>query len=160
MVTVLFPTLFWASVEKAGPKHSTSVPSSERVAVPVSVDVNEVALVPGPNPVPGLAVNSLFGPHRTLPATICDKGHSKVPPTFTLQMVTPFLLPRTVHLKVKRSPGQVGEAVINCPLTSPAYVDRNTVSTAKQNCYFRQEFCGYHVCACYSSFPCYFRKTQ
>ena len=83
-------------MEKAGPKHSTSVPSSERVAVPVSVDVNEVALVPGPNPVPGLAVNSLFGPHRTLPATICDKGHSKVPPTFTLQMVTPFLLP-TAH---------------------------------------------------------------
>ena len=134
-------------MEKAGPKHSTSVPSSGRVAIPVSVDVNDVALVPGPNPIPGLAVNSLFGPHCTLPATICDKGHSKVPPTFTLQMVTPFLLPKTVHLKVKGSPGQVGEAAMNCPLTSPAYVYRNTVSTAKQNSYFRQEFCGYHVCA-------------
>ena len=43
-------------------------------------------------------------------------------------MVTPFLFPSTVHLKVKGSPGQVGEAVINCPLTTLAYVDRNTVS--------------------------------
>ena len=128
-------------MEKAGPKHSTSVPSSGRVVVPVSVDVNDVALVPGPNPVPGLAVNSLFGPHHTLPDTICDKGHSKVPPTFTLQIVTPFLFPKTVHQKVKGSPGQVGEAVINCPLTSPAYVDRlNTVSTEYSiycYCYFR-----------------------
>ena len=115
-------------MEKAGPKHSTSVPSSARVAVPLSVDEKEVALVPGPNPVPGVAVNSLFGPHRTLPVTICERGHSKVPPTFTLQMVTPFLFPSTVHLKVKGSPGQVGEAVINCSLTPPAYVDRNTVS--------------------------------
>ena len=113
-------------MEKAGPKHSTSVPSSARVAVALSVDEKEVALVPGPNPVLGVAVNSLFGPHRTLPVTICERGHSKVPPMFTLQMVNPF--PSTVHLKVKGSPGQVGEAVINCPLTPPAYVDRNRVS--------------------------------
>lgn len=144
MVTVPLPTLFSASVEKAGPKHSTSVPFSARVAIPVSVDVNEVAPVPGPNPVLGVAVNSLLGPHRTLPVTICERGHSKVPLTF--QMVTPFLFPSTVHLKVKGSPGQVGEAVINCPLTPPGYVDRNTVSLihCQQNCYFRQEFCGYY----------------
>ena len=43
-------------------------------------------------------------------------------------MVNPFLLLKTVQLKVKESPGQVGEAVMNCPLTSPAYVDRNTVT--------------------------------
>ena len=82
---VPFPTLFSASLEKkSGPKHSTSVPSSARVAVPYSVDGKEVVLAPGPNPAPGVAVNSLSGPHCALPVTICERGHSKVPPMFTL----------------------------------------------------------------------------
>ena len=41
-------------------KHSTSVPFSARVAVPLSVDEKEVALVP--NPASGLAVKVSFGP--------------------------------------------------------------------------------------------------
>ena len=47
--------MFPASLDKAGPKHSTSVPFSAGVAVPLSVDVKEVALVP--NPVTGVMVN-------------------------------------------------------------------------------------------------------
>ena len=43
------------SLDKAGPKHSTSVPFSVGVTVPLSVDVKEVALVP--NPVTGVTVN-------------------------------------------------------------------------------------------------------
>ena len=53
---ILFP---WSTVF-AGPKHSTSVPFSAGVVVPLSVDVKEVALVP--KPVPGLAVKSSLGP--------------------------------------------------------------------------------------------------
>ena len=50
---VLSPTLFSCSRVAAGPKHSTTVPSN---AGPLSVDENEVALVP--NPVPGAAVKA------------------------------------------------------------------------------------------------------
>ena len=52
--------LFPGSTLLAGPKHSTSVPFSAGSAVPLSVDVKEVALVP--NPVLGLAVKLSLGP--------------------------------------------------------------------------------------------------
>ena len=39
--------------------------------------------------------------------------------TFILQVVTPFLSPGTVHLKVKVSPRQVGGAAVSFPVTSP-----------------------------------------
>ena len=52
--------LFPGSTLLAGPKHSTSVPFSAESAVPLSVDVKEVALVP--NPLPDLAVKSSLGP--------------------------------------------------------------------------------------------------
>ena len=107
----LFPTLFSASLDNAGPKHSTSVPSSVEIAVPLSVDENE-----GANPVPILAVKTPPGPQTDVaPAVLCDSRHSLLPPT--LQMVTPFLSPVTVHLKVKISPGQVGGTAANCPAT-------------------------------------------
>ena len=86
------------------------------VAVPFSVDVKDSALVP--NPVPGQAVNTLFGPQiGDEESDVCDRAHSLLP--FTLQMVNPLISPVTVHLKVKVSPGQVGEAAVNCPATSP-----------------------------------------
>ena len=86
------------------------------VAVPFSVDVKESALVP--NPIPGQAVNTFFGPQiGDEESDVCDRGHSLLPPT--LQMVYPFLSPVTVHLKVKVSPGQVGGAAVNCAATSP-----------------------------------------
>ena len=49
--------MFPASLEKAGPKHSTSVSFSAEVAVPLRVDEKEVALVP--NPVPVVTVKGL-----------------------------------------------------------------------------------------------------
>ena len=52
--------LFPGSTLLAGPKHSTSVPFITGVAVPLSVDVKEVALVP--NPIPDLAVKLSLGP--------------------------------------------------------------------------------------------------
>ena len=104
--------MFPASLELPGPKHSTSMPFSAEIAVPFSVDVKEVAVVPGPNPVTGVAVK----PHAELaPAVLCARKHKLLPPT--LQMVTPFLSPVTVHLKVKVPPGQVGGAAVNCPVT-------------------------------------------
>ena len=96
-------------------KHSISVPSSVGVAVAVSVDEKEVAFVPGPNPVPGVAVKT--GPHVDMPAVVCARRHELLPPT--LQLVCPFMSPVTVHLKVKVSPGQVGGAAVNCAVTSP-----------------------------------------
>ena len=36
--SVLLPTMFPGSLEKGGPKHSTNVPFSAEVAVPLSVD--------------------------------------------------------------------------------------------------------------------------
>ena len=59
---MLPPTLFPGSMLLAGPKHSTSVPFSVGFVIPLSVEVKEVALVPGPNPVPDLAVKASFGP--------------------------------------------------------------------------------------------------
>ena len=117
---MLPPTLLSASLDKAGPKHSTSVPFSEEDAVTLSVDVKEVAFVV-PNPVPVIAVKVLFGPQVDVaPAVLCERIHSLLPPT--LQMVTPFLSPPTVHLKVKASPGQVGGGAVNCPAIGPRII--------------------------------------
>ena len=110
--------LFPGSTLLAGPKHSTSVPSSAGVAVPFSVDEKEVALVP--NPVPGLAVKASSGPQIDVEViSRCNREHSRVIPSATLQRVVPLMSPVTVHLKVKVSPGQVGRAGMNCPATSP-----------------------------------------
>ena len=110
---ILFPTMFPASLEKAGPKHSTSVPSSSEVAVPLSVDEKEVAFVP--NPVPVVDVKTRPAPQLdVVPAVLCASRHS-VPPT--LQMVTPFEFPVTVQVKLIIPPGQVGGAALNCPAT-------------------------------------------
>ena len=112
--SLLSPTLFSVSLEKAGPKHSTSVPFSVEVAVPFSVDENEVALVP--NPVPGVAVNALEDPQGIGElAVLCITIHSML--SSTLQRVTPSMSPVTVHLKVKVSPGQVGKAAMSCAVT-------------------------------------------
>ena len=108
--------MFPASLEKPGQKHSTSVPFSARVAVPLSVEVKEVALVP--NPVSVVIVKGLPDPQGLgSSAVLCTSEHSLLPPT--LQMVIPFLSPVTVHLKEKVSPGQVGGAAVNCAETSP-----------------------------------------
>ena len=107
--------MFPASLEKSGPRHSTSVSFSAEVAVPLSVDEKEVALVP--NPVTVVTMKGLPDQQgRGSLATACTSRHSYLPPT--LQMVIPFLFP-TVHLKVKVSPGQVGGGAVNCPVTSP-----------------------------------------
>ena len=108
--------MFLASLEKAGPKHSNSVPSSSEVAVPLSVDEKEVPLVP--NPVLVTTVKGLPAPHGTgALAVLCTREHSLLP--FTLQMVIPLMLPVTVQLKVNPSAGQTGGAAVNCPATSP-----------------------------------------
>ena len=108
--------MFPASLEKAGPKHSTSVPFSAGTAVPLSVDVKEVALVP--NPVPVVTMKRLPFPHGPgALAVLCSRPHSLFPPT--LQMVIPLISPVTVQLKAKVSPGQVGGTAVNCPATSP-----------------------------------------
>ena len=115
--SLLFPTMFPASLEKAGPKHSTSVSSSVGAAVPLRVDEKEVTFAP--NSVPGEAVKGApdcpQGPGAL--AVLCESRHSLLPPT--LQMVTPSMSPVTVHLKVKVSPGQVGGGPVSCPATSP-----------------------------------------
>ena len=112
---VLLLTLFSSRTLLAGPKHSTSVPFSVGVAVPLSVDVKEVALVP--NPVPDLAVNVSLGPQIEEEVDRCTRVHSLLPTT--LQMVISSMSPPTVHLKVKVPPGQVGGAAVNCAVTSP-----------------------------------------
>ena len=89
-------TLFPGSTLLAGPKHSTSVPSSSGVAVPLSVDVKEVALVPGAKPVSALAVRVWFGPQICVGLEPCDKIHSLLLPT--LHVVSPLMSPVTVHL--------------------------------------------------------------
>ena len=114
-------TLFFVSTLLSGPKHSTSVPSSAGSAVPLSVDVNEVAVVPGPNPVPGLAVKASPAPQTGDEVDLCTRVHSLFPPT--LQMVNPLRSPVTIHSKVKESPGQVGGAAVSCPVTTPARKD-------------------------------------
>ena len=112
---LLCPTLFLVSTEMTGPKHSTSVPFSVGLAVPLSVDEKEVALVP--NPVPGVAVKSLFGPQVVVEVDICDRVHNLLLLS-TLQIVIPFI-PSTLHVKEKVSPGQVGGGAANCPDTLP-----------------------------------------
>ena len=108
--------MFPAALDNAGPKHSTSVPFSAEVTVPLSVDEKEVALVP--NPVSGITVN---GPQIVEEVDVCASRHSLLPPT--LQMVTPFLSPVTLHLKVKISPRQVGGGAVSClPEGKHAYV--------------------------------------
>ena len=56
---VLFPTLFPESRVTAGPKHSTSVPSSTGSAVALSVDMKGPLV---PNPLSGVAVKGWLGP--------------------------------------------------------------------------------------------------
>ena len=65
---VSFPIMFPTFLENCGPKHSTSVPFSARVVVPLSVDVKEVAVVP--NPVPEVTVKALPGPQEKGPPTV------------------------------------------------------------------------------------------
>ena len=82
--------------------------------MPLSVDKNEGPSVP--NPAPNTALKVSLGPQMEEDVDLCTRVHSLLP--FTLQMVIPFLSPPTVHLKVKVSPGQVGGAAVNCPVTS------------------------------------------
>ena len=112
---LLLPTLFSSRTLLAGPKHSTNVPFSAGVAVPLSVDEKEVALVP--NPVKDVAVKASPGPQRMELVVLCERLHSSLVLFPTLQLVNPFMSPVTVHLKVKVSPGQVGGAAVNCPAT-------------------------------------------
>ena len=112
---LLSPTRFPGSLLKSG-KHWTLVPSRAKVAVPLRVAVKDVTL--SPNPVPATAMKALPGPHEEeAPALLWNKGQSLVPLP-TLQMVNPFMSPSTVQVKVKVSPGQVGGAAVNCPVTS------------------------------------------
>ena len=117
MMRLLFPTRFPGFTLLAGPKHSTIVPLSPGSAVPLSVDVKEVALVPGPNSAPELAVKTWPGPQIEDELALCTKTHSLLPPT--VQVVNPVTLPVTLQVKVKVSPGQVEGAGVNCPVTSP-----------------------------------------
>ena len=114
-------TLFPSSTLSSGPKHSTSVPFSVGVAVPLSVDLKKLAVVPGPNPVPSLAVKALPAPQREEEVDLCSSPHSLFSPT--LQMVNPLMFPVTVHSKVKESPGQVERDAVSCPVTTPACED-------------------------------------
>ena len=108
-------TLFPGSILLAGPKHSTSVPSSEMFAVTLSVDVKKELF--DLKPIPGVAMNISCAPQIEEEFTLCTRIHSLLPATF--QVVTPLMFPVTVQLKVKVSPGQVGGAAVNCPATSP-----------------------------------------
>ena len=113
---VLFPTLFPESLEKAGPKHSTSVPFSAEVALPLSVDEKEVALVPNSDPV--VTMKGLPDPQGWgASAVLCCKVHSLLPTT--IQAVFPS--PVTLQVKMKVSPGQVGGAAVNCPATTSGW---------------------------------------
>ena len=123
-----FPTMLLG--EAVPLKHSISVPFSEGVAVAVSVDEKEVAFVPGPNPVPGVAVKT--GPHVDTPAPLCARIHELLPPT--LQVVCPFLSPVTVHLNVRVSPRQVGGAAVNCAVTSPGEKIHSLTNKVQTTC--------------------------
>ena len=105
--------MFPGSTLLPGPKHSTNVPFNTGVAVPLSVDVKEVALVPGPNP--DLAMKELPAPQTEEEVDLWTSTHSLLPAT--LQVVKPFMSPVTVHVKVKISPGQVGGAAMISPIT-------------------------------------------
>ena len=109
--------MFPASLARPGPKHSTSVPSSVEVPIPLSVDVKDVA-PDVPNPLPVVSVKSVEDPHKEeTPPVLCGRIHSLLAPT--LQMVNPFMSPVTLQVKVKVLSGQVGGAGVNCPVTSP-----------------------------------------
>ena len=111
------PTLLLTSLEKSGPKHSTSVPCNSGVAVPLSVDKKRLAFVV-PKPVLAAAMKTPPGPHVDVASgVVCARIHSLLP--FTLQMVIPFLFPVTIHVRVKVSPGQVGGSGMCCPATLP-----------------------------------------
>ena len=97
--------------------------------MPLSVDVNEVAVVP--NPAPDLAMKALPAPQTEEEVDLCTRGHLKLSLLFTLQMVNPFMSPVTVQMKVKVSPGQVGVAV-NCPVTLPIQKEVNELEISAQ----------------------------
>ena len=97
--------------------HSISVPLSAGYAVPLSVDVKVVAVVPEPNPVPELAVKTRPGPQIEDELDLCTKTHSLLPAT--LQVVNPVASPITLQVKVKILPGHVGGAGAKCSSTSP-----------------------------------------
>ena len=109
------PTRFSGFTLSAGPKHSISVPLSAGAAVPLSVEVKEVAVVP--NPAPGVAVKTLPGPQIVVEFDRCTRIHSML--SFSLQMVSPLVSPVTLQVKVNESPGQVRGAEVNCPVTAP-----------------------------------------
>lgn len=107
---VLFPNTVPVSLSR----HSTSVSSNEKVAVPLSVDVKEGPFVP--NPVPPVAVKAFSGPHKAVaPIVSCARVQVLLPPT--LQRVS--LIPVTVQVKLKISLGQVVEGAVNCAEISP-----------------------------------------
>ena len=112
-----FPTRFPWFTLLAGPKHSISVPLSAGYAVPLSVDVKEVAVVPEPNPAPEVAVKTWSGPQIEDELDLCTKTHSLLPAT--LQVVNPEAPPITLQVKVKVLPGHVGGAGAKRPSTSP-----------------------------------------
>ena len=85
--------------------------------MPLSVDEKEGPFVP--KPVPDAAVKASFGPHIDVEVSRCNRGHSLVVLSATLQRVVPLISPVTVHLRVKVSSGQVGGAAVNCPATLP-----------------------------------------
>ena len=91
--------------------------------MPLIVDENVGPCVP--NPAPNTAVKVSLGPQMEVDVDRCTRIHSLLP---TLQMVIPLMSPVTLHLKVKVPPGQVGEAALNCPLTSPGDHLTNLVS--------------------------------
>ena len=102
ILRLLFPTRFPGFTLLAGPKHSTNVPFSAGFAVPLSVDVKEVAGVSGPNPALELAVKTRPGPQIEDDIDLCTKTHSLLPPT--LQVVNPLLAPVTLQVKLKVPP--------------------------------------------------------
>ena len=125
---VLFPN----TVPLILSRHSTSVSSSERVAVPLSDDVKGPSV---PNPITRVAVKASPGPHKAVPPGVpCDRRHSLLPST--LQRVIPFLPPVTVQVKLKVSLGQVAEGAVNCAETSPGdnkYVEHSPLLDFNNN---------------------------
>ena len=90
------------------------MPFSVSSAIPLNVDMKEVALVP--NPVPEAAIKGLPDPQGAGACVVlCVRMHSS--PTF--QRVIPLMSPVTLHVKVKVSPGQVRGGAMNCPKTLP-----------------------------------------
>ena len=124
---MLFPTLFIDVILLAGPKHSTSVSFSAKVALPLSADKKEVAFVP--NSVPALAVNLSPVPQIEVEVDLCNRLHSSLVLIPTLQVVIPLMSPVTLQLKVKVLPGQVGGAAKKCLVTTPgrkySYISTN-----------------------------------